>query len=360
MLSINNEMNHFAKTHLFLSIATLGMAVALYGFVVWIKRCCGTSEKANTIAIEGLKKITTQDKISPILPDRVKVKSSSETSLNTEKSPLEKGIEQLEASLNAASSQKNVDPNDYGLMRHTVKQCKEMLALLKNMESPLSEDEKMKKIMSYTSRNGGEEGSFSADTSESACIKMRNIIETVLEAYKTAKENNDLNNFFLSVESGCIEGRMSDLSSYGSKIDGVSLQSVQDSDKYLDLFACSLSDILAFEIFPDAAAKTQIFKGKFNADTQGSLRFEGTIDTTGLREFLSKKLIEELIKNMRLRVETIPGRKAFLEYLELEKMYNPNTQPDWPVLLQTFINSNGFSKACAKSLEIANAGLFMA
>jgi hypothetical protein len=261
-------------------------------------------------------------------------------------------------SLLKPSAGKDALTGDYGQMRLTLGQCKEMFDLLKLMESPyLHDSEKIAHIKLFTSLNGEEEGSFAFDSTESARAKMASIIKTVLEGYKQAKAKNDLPAFFSCVNSGCLEGRMRDIISYTAKIDGLDLASVRDSDKYLDLFGTTLADIFSAEIFNDSEARALIFKGTFKENTNGMLIFEGSIDINELRSFLAKQPIENLVERMRLRQES-KGSKEFLEFLELEKIYDKTQELDWPALLQAYINSPAFSKGCDKALEIANGGLF--
>jgi len=64
MSRVCEEMSQFASTHRWLSILTLGIAVAFYGCVVWIRECCGCTKRVDETAQE----ILPQNSEKPISP----------------------------------------------------------------------------------------------------------------------------------------------------------------------------------------------------------------------------------------------------------------------------------------------------
>jgi hypothetical protein len=90
--TICNEMYQFASTNRLLSIATLGIAIAIYGVVIWIRQCCGTSKKTSEVAQERLSPKASANTITEtpartIRPDRFTYSADESASPQAPRSP---------------------------------------------------------------------------------------------------------------------------------------------------------------------------------------------------------------------------------------------------------------------------------
>jgi hypothetical protein len=244
--------------------------------------------------------------------------------------------------------------NNFQLMSITLKQCREMFFLLKILESPVAEKTKLARLKNFTMRSGGEEGSFSDKSTEAARYKMASFMGTLITTYKRAKETGKLKEFFSCVKQGCLDGRMQDVTHFMTQLEGISVKRIINPETHLHLISYTMAEMLAYEIFPDDAAKDKIFiNGAFTV-SEGQVSFNGEINVAELREFLSSR-IGDLIAQMGRT-----GTDAFLEYLDSRRIYDKDAmpEPDWSVLIPAFINHDeAFAKACSMALEMAR-GLF--